>query len=124
MKFQLKRTIHWLKMYSTKVTVSFTFYFMQVLCKVLHCIKWPVLMIRQNFSTSAYFYGYTKKRKFLSSRLSCINLFLSNVVLLYSPKTSETLWLSDVFRGYRNATLGRNGLIRHSKGLFFRSINV
>ena len=26
-------------------------------------------------------------------------------VFLYSPKTSENLWFSDVFWGYRNATL-------------------
>ena len=31
-----------------------------------------------------------------------INHFHTNVSFLYSVKTSETLWFSDVFRGYRN----------------------
>ena len=33
------------------------------------------------------------------------------VKFLYLLKTSENLWLSDVFRGYRNVTLDQDGLI-------------
>ena len=33
------------------------------------------------------------------------NLFQVNVVFLYPLKTSENLWFSDVFRGYRKGTL-------------------
>ena len=38
------------------------------------------------------------------------NLFWPNFTFLYSLKTSEKLWFSDVFRGYRNGTVGQNGL--------------
>ena len=34
-----------------------------------------------------------------------INPFKSNVTFLYPLETSENLWFSDVFRGYRNVTL-------------------
>ena len=37
---------------------------------------------------------------------SClINPFQANVPFLYPLKTSENLWFSDVFRGYRKGTL-------------------
>ena len=38
------------------------------------------------------------------------NPFSTNVLLLYSLKTSENLRFSDVFRGYRNRTLVENRL--------------
>ena len=34
-----------------------------------------------------------------------LNPFYSSVTFLYPLKTSENLWFSDVFRGYRNVTL-------------------
>ena len=37
--------------------------------------------------------------------LLLINPFLFSVTFLYPLKTSETLWFSDIFRGYRNVTL-------------------
>ena len=40
-----------------------------------------------------------------------INPFLPNIPILYSLKTSENLWFSDVFRGYKMGTLGTNRLI-------------
>ena len=43
-------------------------------------------------------------------RKIAINLFLTNVPLLYPLKTSEKLRFSDVFRGYRSGTLVENGL--------------
>ena len=36
--------------------------------------------------------------------------FSSNVLFLFPLKTSENVWFSDVFRGYRNETLGENRL--------------
>ena len=39
-----------------------------------------------------------------------INPFLANVPILYPLKTSETLWFSGVFRGYKMGTLAGNGL--------------
>ena len=39
-----------------------------------------------------------------------LNPFLSNATFLYPLKMSENLWFSDVFRGYRNMTLDKNGL--------------
>ena len=46
------------------------------------------------------------------------NLFQVNVVFLYPLKTSENLWFSDVFRGYRKGTLTWNGLIKQDSKLF------
>ena len=40
-----------------------------------------------------------------------IKPFSTNVPLLYPLKTSENLWFSDVFRGYRSGTFVKNGLI-------------
>ena len=37
--------------------------------------------------------------------LKCINLFLTNVPLLYPLKTLENFWFSDAFRGYKSGTL-------------------
>ena len=39
------------------------------------------------------------------------NPFQANVPFLYPLKTSENLWFSEVFRGYRKGTLAWNGLI-------------
>ena len=39
------------------------------------------------------------------------NPFHANVVFLHSRKTPESLWFSDVLRGYRNGTQTWNGLI-------------
>ena len=41
----------------------------------------------------------------------CLNPYPPNVTFLYPLKTSENLRFSDVFRGYRNVTLGEHGLI-------------
>ena len=41
-----------------------------------------------------------------------VNPYSLNVIFLYSLKTSENRRFSDVFRGYRNVTLGEYGLIR------------
>ena len=46
------------------------------------------------------------------NRIMSINPLESNVTFLYPLKTSENLWFSDVFRGYRNVTLDSNGLKR------------
>ena len=40
------------------------------------------------------------------------NPYFPNVTFLYPLKTSENPRFSDVFRGYRNVTLGEYGLIR------------
>ena len=39
-----------------------------------------------------------------------LNLFSTNVPLLYPLKTSENRMFSDIFRGYRSGTLVENGL--------------
>ena len=39
-----------------------------------------------------------------------VNLFYSNSPSPYRPKISDNLWNSDASRGYRNGTLGWNGL--------------
>ena len=38
------------------------------------------------------------------------NPFERNIPFLYLLKTSENLWFFDIFRGYKNGTLGKNGL--------------
>ena len=43
-----------------------------------------------------------------------INPLQPSVAFLYPLKISENLWFSDVFRGYRKATLGCNGLNKKS----------
>ena len=43
--------------------------------------------------------------------LRSINPSLANVPILYPLKTSENLWFSGVFRGYKIGTLARNGLM-------------
>ena len=40
-----------------------------------------------------------------------INLFHTDDIYLYPPKTSENLWFSDVFRGYRKRPVAWNVLI-------------
>ena len=46
-------------------------------------------------------------------RLVCcdFNPFPPNVTFLYPVKNQKTLWFSDTFRGYKNVTVGKNGLI-------------
>ena len=41
---------------------------------------------------------------------SNFNPFQPNVPFLFPLKTSENLWFSNIFRGYRNGTLALNGL--------------
>ena len=48
-------------------------------------------------------------RNFLQTRAH-FNPYSLNVTFLYPLKTSEKLWLSDIFRRYRNVTLGEYGL--------------
>ena len=43
------------------------------------------------------------------------NPYPPNVTFLHPLKTSENLRFSDVFRGYRNVTLGEYGLITRDK---------
>ena len=43
--------------------------------------------------------------------LILFNPLVPIVACLYSLKTSESLWFSHVFRGYKKAVLGTNGLI-------------
>ena len=45
---------------------------------------------------------------------SLINPYSPSVTFRYPQKTSENLRFSDVFRGYRNVTLGEYGLIQKS----------
>ena len=51
-----------------------------------------------------------KKIEIFQMSPSKIKLFQPNVPFLNPLKTSENLWFSDIFRGYRNETLGENGL--------------
>ena len=48
----------------------------------------------------------------LKSFFPKINPFHVNVPFLYHLKTSENLWSSDVFRGYRNCKFTSNGFIK------------
>ena len=41
--------------------------------------------------------------------------FQTNVPFIYPLKTSESLWFSDIFWGYRKGTLAWNGLTRQLK---------
>ena len=52
----------------------------------------------------------TKKIEIFQMSPSKIKLFQPNVPFLNPLKTSENLWFSDIFRGYRNETLGENGV--------------
>ena len=57
------------------------------------------------------------------------NPFSTNVPLLYPLKTSENLWFSDVFKGYRSGTLVENGLINFSPvaypaGIYLLKVNT
>ena len=45
------------------------------------------------------------------TRMLPLNPFQANAPILYPLKTSENLWFSGVFRGYKMGTLARNGLI-------------
>ena len=112
MKFQSKRTIHRLKMYSIKGNGITSFYFIKTLFNaLLYCIKWLALVIRRRFSTSA-----------ISMDIRSITFFKLTFVLqlpislyFYTPENRQkTLRFSDVFWGCRNVILGKNGLIRHS----------
>ena len=40
----------------------------------------------------------------------CVNLFMANVGILYLLETTENLWFSGIFRGYKIETLTKNGL--------------
>ena len=46
----------------------------------------------------------------LRTALTKLNRFQVNVIFLYPLKTSENLWISDVFRGHEHRTLALNGL--------------
>ena len=50
-----------------------------------------------------------------------LNPFHDTPLFLYLLKTSENLWFSDVFRGYRKRPLAWNGLMYQ---LFFRTANL
>ena len=41
-----------------------------------------------------------------------VNSFLSSIPILYPRKTPENIWFSSVFRGYKMATLAKNGLMK------------
>ena len=41
----------------------------------------------------------------------CFNPFLANVSVLHTLKTSENVWFSCVFKGYKIQTLFRNALM-------------
>ena len=47
--------------------------------------------------------------------LKWVNLFHVNVPFLYPLKTSENLWFSDVFSGYKNGTLAWKNVFREYK---------
>ena len=48
-------------------------------------------------------------------RWSYVHPFYSNGLFLYLLKTPESLWFSDVFRGYRNVTLDKNGFMNSNR---------
>ena len=53
-------------------------------------------------------YLRANKGKFMTKES---NAFKANVPFLCPLKTSENLWFSDAFMGYRNGKLAQNGLI-------------
>ena len=55
--------------------------------------------------------GYRFLINYLVLTIIRVNSSLPNVPFLHPLKTSENLWFSDVFRGYRNRALGKNGLL-------------
>ena len=67
-------------------------------------------------------YASLKKLRMLSGSRS-INPFYSNVTFLCPQKLSENHRFSDVFRGYRNVTLDKNGLIIMNK-LLKRTLKI
>ena len=48
--------------------------------------------------------------EYLKVSYNYFNPFHTNSPFLYPVKTSESLWISDIFRGYKNGTLEWNGL--------------
>ena len=52
------------------------------------------------------------KTKVTTAKSIAINTFHATGVFLYSLKTLENLWFSDVFRGYRKRPVTSNGLMR------------
>ena len=64
-----------------------------------------------NFATELeQFYHVNKNNSQSESTIDTLNPFLVNVLFLHPLKTSENLWFSNIFRGYRNGTLLWNGL--------------
>ena len=52
------------------------------------------------------------KTKVTTAKSIAINTFHATGVFLYSLKTLENLWFSDVFRGYRKRPVTSNVLMR------------
>ena len=74
---------------------------------------WPNNFMKEKYLTykQQIMYPIQKKNVFF---VSCNNPFQPNISFLYPLKTSENLWFSDVFRGYRNGILARKGLIKNA----------
>ena len=52
------------------------------------------------------YYTYKNKESLKNTISMVLNTFWPNVLFLYPRKTSESRWFSEVFRWYRNETLG------------------
>ena len=66
-------------------------------------------IINRNGIELCFMFSKELKKTYKSREKHGFNPFLANVPILYPLETSENLWLSIVFRGYKMGTLGRNG---------------
>ena len=67
----------------------------------------------QNVESMLHFYAHLKHQEISQAgNLVSFNPYSPNVTFLYSLKTWENRRFSDVFRGYRNVTLGEYGLTK------------
>ena len=54
---------------------------------------------------------FTSQQKIWSTKVDFYNQLHATDFFLYPQKTSENLWFSDVFRGYRKRAVTWNGLV-------------
>ena len=89
--------VHFFKSYN-----SISFNCLRISLGSKSAINWPntfhFLRLRIKKVAEIIYYALTKS-------VNLVNPFSPSVTFLYPLKTSENLWLSDVFRGYRNVTL-------------------
>ena len=69
-------------------------------------VKWYIMTKKQPCIIQNMLDNVMLKEKDAKKDTFCLNPFWQNVAFLYPLNTSENLWFSVVFRGYRNGRLG------------------